>query len=245
MHWTAEQNGEPITGMETSLVFVWSPGRCGTGYLAKMLQTIPGIVARHEPPPQFSMDIEDRERFWREEKLPAIEAMNTPIYIETSHVFPAFLPSLWAIGEGAAIIQIKRDHRDVALSYWRRRSIPGRSGRGKSFLLQPDFDGWRDLTDYQLCYWHSREIERWANWASIAVDTWLPIEFDALVNGDGFRGIVAGLDLPEPNWMTYAKRRHWTVNGNPENYYQVVPDGDLSEQESEVIRRTEWQRGQN
>lgn len=223
--------------METRLIFCWSPGRCGTGYLAKMLQAIPGVVAKHEPLPRFSECTTRPLCFWTFEKLPAIEATGAAIYAETTHVVRGFLPSLLSLGIKPDIIQITRPHRDVALSFWRRRSIPGRTGRGKKFLMNPDFPGWQDLTGYQLCYWHSREVARRAVTISIGFDRWFPVEFDALVNRDGFGAIVDALDLPAPNWQRYNERRLWKVNSNPANYYTVFPDGDIDAQEREVDER--------
>lgn len=199
-----------------------------------MLQTIPGVVAKHEPPPRFSECQGNQVAFWTLEKLPAIDAIGVPIYAETSHVFREFLSSLLNLGRKPDVIQITRDHRDVALSFWRRRSIPGRTGRGKKFLYQPDFPGWQDMTGYQLVYWHSREVERRAFTASLGARRWVLVDFEDLVNGNGFGAIVDALGLPAPNWQAYNQRRHWRVNGNPENYYQVFPDGDIDAQEREV-----------
>lgn len=221
--------------METRLIFCWSPGRCGTKYLAKMLQTVPGIVARHEPPPRLSECSTSPLVFWDRDKLPAIEALQAPVYIETGHVFAnGFLPALLGLGVMPDVVQITRAHRDVALSLWRRLSIPGRTGRGKQFLLEPDFAGWQSLTDYQLCYWHSQAIERRGYYYQNSVDRWVWLRFEDLVHGDGLSRTIQVLDLPEPNWRKYDQRRGWKVNGNPLNYYNHWPDGDLDAQEREI-----------
>ena len=42
------------------------------------------------------------------------------------------------------------------------------------------------------------------------------------------------MGLPEPNWKIYDKRADWRVNGNPEKYYKVFPEGNLDEQEERI-----------
>jgi hypothetical protein len=134
------------------------------------------------------------------------------------------------------VVQIHRNHRNVALSLWRRRSIPGRTERGIEFLLLPTFAGWQQLTDYQLCYWHSREVERQGCERQGSVDRWLHVQFDELVNGDAFVDLIRQLNLPNPG-REYERRRGWKVNGNPLNYYSQFPDGDLNAQEDEIDGR--------
>jgi hypothetical protein len=201
-----------------------------------MLQTIPGIIAKHEPPPRFHMQMVDRVGFWLDHKLPAIQGYGVDTYIETSHLFVGFLPSLLSVGLMPDVLQITRNHRDVALSMWRRRSIPGRTERGRIYVLSPDFSGWGDYTDYQLCYWHSREVEQRAIGAQATVDMWHSIEFEDLVHGDAFEIVVRVLGLPDPNWAAYTGWRDWIVNGNPRNYYKHFPEGDIDAQECEVDR---------
>lgn len=221
---------------ETRLIFCWSPGRCGTRYLTRLFETVPGVVARHEPPPRFSECEGSKRAFWALQKMPAIEALQAPVYVETSHCFAlGFLEPLVEMGYDSDIVQIQRNHRDVALSYWRRWSIPGRTRRGKEFLLQPTFDGWTELTDYQLCYWHALEVDRRAGNGRLQVHRWHVVDFDNLVGGSGFLELVESLGLPGPNKRAYERRRCEIVNANPANYYQHFPKGDLDRLEAKVV----------
>lgn len=221
--------------METRLVFCWSPGRCGTKYLTRLFETVPGVVAKHEPPPRFSECKGSKRMFWALEKIPAVMALGVPVYVETSHCFVlGFLEPLVELGYKPDVIQIQRKHRDVALSYWRRRSIPGRTRRGREFLLQPTFDGWEQLTDYQLCYWHALEVDRLAHTAREQVDRWHTVDFDNLIGGSGFLELVESMGLPAPV-QAYERRRHEIANANPANYYRHFPKGDLNRLEAEVV----------
>jgi len=100
--------------------------------------TVPGVDAKHEPRPDFASvardaqhDPEMAREFWITKKLPAIQKSAPDVYFETSHVFAhGFADALLDIGTPADVIGLSRPHREVALSIWRRRSIPGRTGRG-------------------------------------------------------------------------------------------------------------------
>ena len=205
-----------------------------------MLDIIPGLTAKHEPPPRFSevpRDSESIRRFWVEEKLPAIEREEGQVYVETSHAFKYV-----AFGLGAAfdLISIRRNNRDVALSLWRRISVPARSDRGREFLYNPDepclcpLPNWERFTDYQLCYWYTLETEARIEQIKRLPQKNVVLDFNELVKGNGFRRLVCELELPEPNWEAYHKRRHWRVNVNPQNYYRLNPNGNLGGLESEV-----------
>jgi len=177
--------------MAAQMTFCVSPGRCGTGYLAKMLQCCRDVVVRHEPEPRFSEVGEEAQfdpsiarSFW-DRKLAAIDGAR---YIETSHVLVnGFAEALLGLNVDTGLIAITRSHRDVALSLWRRRSIPGRTGSGRKFLRHPDAPSLRPLpegkwTDYQLCYWHCLEVEarqKWLEQVCVEQDKlfhWLPFE---------------------------------------------------------------------
>lgn len=218
------------------LIFCLSPGRCGTGYLAMILDyAVPGVTARHEPEPRFS-EAEPSRAWWLREKLPAIEREPGDIYVETSHCFAhGFLEPLLEVRR-PGLIAIRREVRAVALSFWRRRSVPARTARGREFCLAPDAPGWQEWTDYQLCYWHALEVDRRAGLVEKEGCPVHGIDFPDLFTEDGFAGLVGALALPEPDWKRYKERQTWRVNANPRGYYDLWPDGDLEEQEDEVVR---------
>lgn len=227
------------------LIFCLSPGRCGTRYLAEMLKLCPGVHVEHEGRPDF-VDIarysrQDRERakrWWVEKKLPAIEATEGDIYVETSHLFgKGPCEALIELGVPFDVIVLTRDPRDVALSLWQRGSIPGRTPRGIAYLLHPAepsynaLEGWRGLNDYQLCYWYATEGQCPGN-SLPQNQPW--VTFDQLISGDGFSDLVKALDLPAPNWKHWKRVRHNRYNENPEHLRGRMPPGDLDAMEKEV-----------
>ena len=237
---------------QTHMIFVLSPGRCGTGYLAKMMATVPSVDARHEPQPDFASVAKDAQHdlslartFWTEKKLPAIRALGPEVYFETSHVFAhGFADALLDLGMPADVVGLSRSPRQTALSLWRRRSIPGRTGRGLNYLLHPanehnrlPLSHWENLDDYQLCYWHVLEIEarteellpRFEERGARTYRT----SIGDLVDGPGFNDILDAMELPDPR-PEYETRRDWRVNANPAHYNEVWPEGDLNELEAGV-----------
>ena len=166
------------------LVFCLSAGRTGTARLANLLSYCPDTVAEHEPDPNF-LDIarpsrNDRQKgidWWLHDKLPAIVNQPGTHYVETSHLFGK--------GPELALLDILRDkkyssiypevtfdlmflsrpYREIALSYWRRNTIPGRTSGGNLYLLHPaaatyfPVPQYKTLTAYQLCYWYAMEMD--------------------------------------------------------------------------------------
>lgn len=156
------------------LIFIISTGRSGTGYLAGLLASDPRVVSTHEPEPKFSHlmryvqgDPEVAKRFWVLSKLPAIAKHDAPIYVETSHLFcKGFIEPLIELGINFDVIILRRKPEDVAKSLVSLGWVPGRTADGAKWLLNPNdpgvvlLPGWERMTDYQLCYWYSLEIER-------------------------------------------------------------------------------------
>lgn len=155
------------------LVFCITNGRTGTKTLAERFACIASVAARHEPAPEFHAAMRWAQRgdalarnFWLYAKLPAIGALEQPIYLETSHLFgKGFFEPLIAIGGRPALIMLRRDKRKTALSMFALNDIPGRSRRAIKYYLSPEdalcvgLDDAAGLTDYQLCYWHTVEME--------------------------------------------------------------------------------------
>jgi len=157
------------------LAFVVSPGRCGTKYLAQALDQIDGVTALHEPEPGFhhtlrsvQLDRAEGLRFWINEKLPTISAVDTPVYVETAHCFcEGYAEHLLDLDIVPDLVVLRRPFREVALSMWRRRAIPGWTELGKTHHVGPtDPTVWPIIhdagqwTDYQICYWYTLEMER-------------------------------------------------------------------------------------
>jgi hypothetical protein len=156
------------------LILTVTPGRSGTLYLCELLKAVPGIYSAHEPEPKFSdvmravqYDAAVGRRFLLSQKLPAIRRCSQSTYVETSHLAcKGFIELLIDNGCPPDLIVLKRDPFLVATSLYLLAAIPGRTPLGNQFLLRPDdasvlpLDGWQELSDWALCFWYCREIER-------------------------------------------------------------------------------------
>lgn len=108
-------------------------------------------------------------RWWLESEMyPAIAAeLDQPNFLETSHLFcKGFIEPTLDLGLKPHFIILKRPASEVAESLYAVDCVPERTNSGRLVLLGPSdpgvwkIPGWRELNDYQLCYWYAREIER-------------------------------------------------------------------------------------
>lgn len=191
------------------LYFTVTTGRSGTAFLAKYLSNLKGIYSVHEPFPPFHplmrlalTNPEVASKFWTEKKLPAIVNAGEQKYIETSHlVCKGFLEPLFELGIYPNLILLKRDKREVAKSIFFLNTIPGRTKAGLEYYLKPDDVGvllpisdWQVLTDYQLCYWYTLEIEaRQSHYTKIVVSRGskvIDVDFNKLLGGELFKDLT-------------------------------------------------------
>ena len=156
------------------LILTVTPGRSGTTYLSEILKTVPGIYSDHEPEPKFSDVMRSAQydariacRFLLLQKLPAIRRCAQSTYLETSHLAcKGFIEPLVDNGCPPDLIVLKRNPFLVATSLYLIAAVPGRTPTGNQFLLRPDdpnvlpLDGWQEFSDWALCFWYCREIER-------------------------------------------------------------------------------------
>ena len=159
---------------EKNLLFTVTAGRTGTMLLQKMLSLLPDTTSLHEPEPAFQRylhRVQHEFNFAREfllaYKLPAICEYQTRSYCEMSHVFcKGFLEPLLDLGIQPNLVILRRRPRSIALSLLERYTIPERTHSGIAFLIGPRSPGvlpleaWRRMTDYQLVFWYTLEIER-------------------------------------------------------------------------------------
>ena len=128
-----------------ALIFTITPGRSGTKYLATLFNSLSNVSAHHEPTPDFvsvmrrvQQDPEVAFSFLRHEKLPVIAAAQAPVYAETSHVFSkGFLEPMLLMELRPKLVVLRRYPTDVAWSLVERNMIPGRTGSGSLYLLDP------------------------------------------------------------------------------------------------------------
>lgn len=232
------------------LIFTLSTGRCGTGYLASVMGTIPGVTSRHEPYPYFT-DImrEGRgdhsvyKKWLKDVKLPYIFSQFEGTYIESSHVFiKGFVKPILELGIIPDVIIIRRARRDIALSLLRVSAIPARTPDGIKYCFQPndfnillpctDFSGW---TDYQMCYWYVMETEARMSFYSKMIKEYGGLVVDKtladILYEATFMQMLIELGLPFPDMEKYNLVKNIQVNATEERMHNYWPIGDMMAQE--------------
>jgi len=242
------------------LLFTVTTGRSGTYTLKQCLSRTAQSAVYHEPHPQFHWYLRGAQQtsevatqFWLQQKLPKIYSHPAPVYIETSHLIcKGFLEQLWALDIFPELIFLIRPKRAVAQSLWQLNTIPGRSAMGLSYYLAPFDPGvlavkdWKTLSDYQLCYWYTLEMER----RSEAYRTWaiqhhIPhytIPFKELVLPDHWPSIWQQLGLEEDRRKRlYLKLKYWMVSrqNQKDQEKQSIPNDPAfyDEQEKELLTK--------
>lgn len=149
------------------LIFTITTGRTGSTYLAKALAGVDGVTSTHEPAPNFAAYMRRVQhnpqfamQFWEQAKLPAIQAVDTPVYAEASHLAcKGFIEPLLCMGVNPYLISLRRHPREIAISFLERQTIPGRTQHGLMYCRMPTdplalpFHGWEQASDYQLGSW--------------------------------------------------------------------------------------------
>lgn len=248
------------------MTFCLTPGRSGTALLAKLLSQSPDVLALHEPEPNFvriareaRRDHKVGQQWWLNRKLPAItdlvQQARCSHYIETSHLFgkgPAeclldllqmpLVVTPW--GEPLKppmLISLFRNPRSIALSFWRRNSIPARTSNGVMYLLHPELTlrNWEKLDNYQLCYWYAREMgqriemitRQYQRVGSVVV----PILFENLIEGyDRYVSYFNPLGLTPTDESTYTRIVDERINGTPPLLLSQVPP-NIDQLEKQVV----------
>jgi len=159
--------------MNKRIILTVTTGRSGTMLLSKLMALVPGVHSRHEIHPGYHEVLKETQSnqsvavsFLLRHRIPYIEAIEEPVFFEGNHVFcEGFYVPMLTLGIVPELVMLTRPAREVALSRWRRRDIPGRTFTGTQWLLSPWYDTClaklKDpsiYTDYQLCFWHCQEI---------------------------------------------------------------------------------------
>lgn len=208
------------------LYFTVTTGRSGTAFLAEYLENFDGVHSVHEPVPQFHPimrkvlnDAPLARNFWLSEKIPAILMTKSTKYVETSHLIcKGFLEPLFDMGVFPNLILLRRDKREVAKSLFFLNTIPGRSEAGLKYYLKPDDKGvllpiseWQKLTDYQLCYWYTLEIEKRQKFYAEVVRSKggkiLDVDFEKLLAGKLFDDLADFLEVNKLSLLRKMKLR--------------------------------------
>jgi hypothetical protein len=240
---------------EKNLVFTVTAGRTGTLFVQKLLSTLPDTTSLHEPEPAFQRylrrihhDPYFAREFLLSYKLPAILSYLTKSYCELSHVFcKGYFEPLLDLGITPNLIILRRPPRPIALSLLERYTIPERSYFGIQFLLSPRYSdvlplvGWRDMTDYQLLFWHAIEIERrqraYANLVRQCGGTAFDVTARELNDAGCFFHMAETMCLIDSSCDRAAlARQHATVlgTGRHKNRFPLRFKADLDAQEEQV-----------
>ena len=241
------------------LCFTVTSGRSGTKLLANLLREAAGICAEHEPAPRLNyvfrsiVDFPEAARWWLlTEKLPAIAKLmgSAPAYAELSHLTcKGFIEPILELGLRPAFLMVSRDPRAGATSLFRIGTIPERTASGRLVLIGPTesqllpLPGWRQLSDYQLCYWYAREIEwRQAHYrklfSSLGIE-WLDLRFDDIRSWPTFERIVSFVGGPERRADRVQFDQLIASNQNPRagllnGAAELALPSNLAEQERQV-----------
>lgn len=130
-------------------VFVATTGRSGSAALTSVFKSVEGALCCHEPWPPMTDDVlpgEDRAahfaHLFRNDKRLIVRraALGRRCYLETNHQFVKRFADLAVaeFGDSLRIIHLVRDPLAVARSFHRIGSVPGRTERGRLWLLDPD-----------------------------------------------------------------------------------------------------------
>ena len=220
---------------ERRLVFTATSGRSGSKLLTQLARKVSGVRAVHEGPPRMNyvmrsiQSYPDAAKWWLESEMyPAIAAeLDQPVYLETSHLFcKGFIEPSLDLGLKPQLVLLTRPASEVAASLFSIDCIPERTGSGRLVLLGPSdngvwkIPGWEALSNYQLCYWYAREIERrQAHYARILPDKGcdcLKISLADLTDADNFIEVARFITgRPEPEFYKYEIETVLQSNQNP------------------------------
>jgi hypothetical protein len=138
-----------IANGRVAFIFVATTGRSGSTALASVFEAVDGIVSFHEPWPAMTDAVpegEDRARHFKrlfladKRLIVRRAALGRRCYLETNHQFIKRFADLAAaeFRDKLRVIHLVRDPESVARSFHRIASVPGRSERGRTWLLDPD-----------------------------------------------------------------------------------------------------------
>lgn len=161
-------------------IFVATTGRSGSESLRRIFNAIEGAVSLHEPHPimlnEYVDNIPVSDYSDKFNKLKRIyikrSAAGKKYYIETNHLLIKnfAISAIKEFKDKVKIIHLTRDPISVALSLYQLGSIPGKTKKGRLYLIDTDRDDnvlkIPDLLakeefshDIYRCFWYWYEIE--------------------------------------------------------------------------------------
>jgi hypothetical protein len=252
-----------VSKLRKEIIITVTTGRSGTKFLSRILSFINDIKSEHEADPafhevfrQYEDNNLDFEQFWRDKKIPYINQLPERLYSDVSHVgCKGFIEPLLKMGLRPKFIFLKRKNRDVAISLFKLKTIPLRTEAGLKYLNSPldknvlrVIGGVDDLTDYQLCYWYTLEIDRridkYKRIASEKSLEFISIDFNELVNNPFvLYKIQRELKLPKVSIFSsikYLLERRKIVNSKINSKSNLV-EVDYEIEEGLLLNRIKWE----
>tara|TARA_R110002167_G_scaffold27593_4_gene93815 strand:+ start:953 stop:1705 length:753 start_codon:yes stop_codon:yes gene_type:complete len=159
---------------------VASTGRCGTNTLYAIFANHPSVSSFHEPYPivlsnnsEISKLDSDMLSIQKRKILTILRNAKTPIYFESNHMFVKnFIEEIFTYipKQQIKVLHLSRDAVKVATSFYSIGSIPGKTKRGKKYLLEPAatnnqiklpelLENGEFQHDFYKCLWYWYEIE--------------------------------------------------------------------------------------
>jgi hypothetical protein len=235
------------------LIFTLSSGRSGTKHLARILGTLPGVGAHHEPVPNFVEEMQTAQanfgiaqKFLEEKKLPQLSLVKEGTFAEISHMWCKGLLRAWLLREDLPVpdvVVLDRNLRSVALSILRLGTTPERTLAGRQWYIGPSAQSailkvkdWQKWSDYQLCYWYALEVEArkatLGNWVKSRSGRVCRININELGKWKGVQRLVSELKLPKPSWKE-SYNLFWLLNEKSNTRGSETPCKKYSVQEIE------------
>jgi hypothetical protein len=201
------------------LIFTISSGRSGTRHLTRILGTLPGVGALHEPEPNFLQEMQASQaefsiaqRFLEEKKLPQLASNKDGIFADISHMWCKGLLQAWLLRDDLPIpdvVVLDRNLRSVALSILRLETTPERTHGGREWYIGPSaasailkIKDWENWNNYQLCYWYAMEVEArkatLGRWVESRGGRICRIDITDLRKWKGIQRLIGELELPRP-----------------------------------------------
>jgi hypothetical protein len=201
------------------LIFTITSGRSGSKHLTKILGTLRGVDAQHEPEPNFLQEMQAAQadfmiakKFLEEKKLPQLSSRKTEILAEISHLWCKGLLQSWLLRDDLPVpdvVVLDRNLRSVALSILRLETTPERTHGGREWYIGPSAASailkvkeWENWNNYQFCYWYAMEVEArkatLGNWIKSRGGRVCRIDITDLRKWKGIQRLIGELELPKP-----------------------------------------------
>jgi len=234
-----------------TITLMLSAGRSGTNKLATMLSTVPDVYAEHEGDPGFHTvrvaNLHDSSvgKSFVQNKIEFFNSKPQTHCVHTGHmVGEGFIEHFLDQGITPNIIVLRRPMREVALSMFNLKWIPGRHKLIRGWYSGPDepnvlpYNGWESAHSYQLCYWWCLDTER-------RIRHYTPIlkqrdckiyetTLDQILDLTQFNKLLSFFGMQNVESITKEKVNQFEEISR--GLQQDIPDSFLDELESDVLQ---------